>query len=414
VTSRLGKRLAPASGTTPRRPPLVLVFSLTVTGILANTLINAPLPDILADFDASDAAAGLIVAGATLPGIFVAPVIGLLADRFGRRAVLIPCLVVFGVAGVGAAFAPSLAVLVALRVAQGFGSAGLINLAVVLLGDYWEGADRARLIGYNAAVLTVSVAVFPAVGGLLAQVGGWRWSFAPYGLALVTAVAIWLLLPVRPTPEPVAVRRQVTDALAVLRRPTVLASVSFGFVLFVLIFGLFLTVLPIMLEADFGLPAGQRGLVLAVPATGATVAALSLGRLRRRFGGRRLLLAASVLFVIGFFTIGLAPALVLVFVGAVFYGLGEGMAIPTVQDIVAGAAPEASRAAVVAAWVGAARAGQTVGPLLAGLSLELVGPSSTFVVGGFVAVALLAAQLAVRIDRRELRWSENEAVTSGP
>ena len=58
-----------------------------------------------------------------------------------------------------------------------------------------------------------------------------------------------------------------------------------------------------------------------------------------------------MLFVIGFVAIGLADALVVLFGGALLYGLGEGSSIPTVQDLVAGAAPEASRGAVVAAWV---------------------------------------------------------------
>jgi MFS family permease len=396
-------RTAPRLVDEPPRPPLALVFSITVTGILANTLINAPLPDILDDFDLGDGAAGLLVAAATLPGIVIAPVIGLLADRFGRRQVLIPCLVIFGVAGVGAAFAPSFAVLLGMRLLQGVGSAGLINLAVVLLGDYWEGTDRARLIGYNAAVLTVSVAVFPALGGLLAQLGGWRWSFAPYALALVTAVAVWMLLPARAAPAPVPMRHQVRDAIVVLRRPVVFGAVSFGFVLFVLIFGLFLTAMPILLEDDFGLDAGVRGLVLAFPATGSTVAALTLGRTRTRFGARRLLLGSTVLFVVGFVTIGLANVLVLLFSGALLYGLGEGASIPTVQDLVAGQAPEASRGAVVAAWVGAARAGQTIGPLLAGVSLAVVGPSTTFVLGGAVAAALLLAQIVLRLDRVAVR-----------
>lgn len=397
---------------TRSRPPLVLVFSITLTGILANTLIVAPLPDILEDFDLSDGAAGVLVAAATLPGIVIAPVIGLLADRFGRRKVLIPCLVVFGLAGLGAAFAPSFGVLLAMRLLQGFGSAGLINLAVVLLGDYWEGHDRARLIGYNAAVLTVSVAVFPALGGVLAQLGGWRWSFAPYSLAMLTALAVWALLPPRATPAPVALGTQVRNTLAVLRVPVVFGAVSFGFVLFVLIFGLFLTAMPILLEDDFGLDAGVRGLILAFPAAGSTLAALTLGRTRRRFGARRLVLCSTVLFVVGFTTIGLADVLVLLFAGALLYGLGEGASIPTVQDLVAGAAPESSRAAVVAAWVGAARAGQTVGPLLAGLSLGAVGPSTTFVIGGIVSAVLLVAQLTVRLDRTR-RGPEPAAVTSG-
>ena len=407
-------RLPGRTGSADRsRPPLALVFSITLTGILANTLIVAPLPDILEDFDLSDSAAGILVAAATLPGIAIAPVIGLLADRFGRRKVLIPCLILFGVAGVGAAFAPSFAALVGLRLVQGVGSAGLINLAVVLLGDYWDGNDRARLIGYNAAVLTVSVALFPAIGGVLAQVGGWRWSFGPYAFALITALAVWALLPQRATPEPVPLSRQVSDAFAVLKLPVVFGAVSFGFVLFVLIFGLFLTAMPILLEDDFGLDAGVRGLILAFPATGSTIAAVTLGRTRSRFGARRLLLYSTVLFVIGFVTIGLANALVLLFAGALLYGFGEGASIPTVQDLVAGAAPEASRGAVVAAWVGAARAGQTVGPLLAGGSLAAVGPSTTFVIGGGLAAALLVVQLTVRVDRIAARRADGAAVTSG-
>ena len=89
-----------------QRPPLWVVFSVTVSGILSNTLINAPLPDIISAFGRGDGAAGLLVAAATLPGIVVAPAIGLLADRFGRRTVLLPCLVVFGLAGLASAFAP--------------------------------------------------------------------------------------------------------------------------------------------------------------------------------------------------------------------------------------------------------------------------------------------------------------------
>ncbi len=408
-----GAHGAGGAGEGPPRPPLLLVFAVTVTGILANTLVNAPLPDILDAFDVGDGAAGLVVASATLPGIVMAPAIGLLADRYGRRKVLIPCLVVFGLAGMGAALAPTFAVLLGCRLLQGFGSAGLINLAVVLLGDHWEGPERARLIGYNAAVLTVSVAVFPAVGGLLAQLGGWRWSFAPYGFALVTAWAVWRLLPSRALPEPRTVGEQVRDAMVVVRRPVVLGAVAFGFVLFALIFGLFLTTLPILLSDDFGLDAGSRGLVLAVPATTATLAALLLGRLRSRFGVARLVLVANLLFVAGFVTIGLAPVLVLVFAGALLYGFGEGLAIPSLQDAVVARASESSRGAVVAVWVGAARAGQTVGPLLAGASLATVGPSSTYVIGGLVAGLLFLSQLFVPVGRWERRSASGTAVGSG-
>lgn len=372
------------------RPPLLVVFSITVSGILGNTLINAPLPDIVAAFGRSDSAAGLVVAAATLPGIVVAPAIGLLADRFGRRVVLLPCLVLFGIAGVAAAFAPTFGVLVALRFAQGIGSAGLINLAVVLIADCWDGHERARLIGWNAAVLTVSVAVLPAVGGLLAAIGGWRLAFAPFAIALLSAAAVARWVHVPHVSSGMTLRQQVHGAAVVVRSPVVLGSVLYGTVFFILTFGLMLTVLPLMLEQRFGLSVGLRGLVFVAPAAGATLVAFNMGRLRRRFGARNLLVVGALLFAAGYAAMGIVPVLALVALGAFVHGLGEGGTIPTVQELVASAAPQQSRGAVMAVWVGAARTGQTMGPLIAAPAVAAIGFSATYAMGAAVALMLAA------------------------
>lgn len=377
-------------------PPLPLIFSITITGILANTLVGPAIPDILDAFDQPDSRAGLFVAAGTLPGIVMAPVIGVLADRFGRRAVLVPCLVAFGAFGLLSALAPSFPVLLGLRLLQGLGSAGLINLAVVLIGDHWSGLDRARLVGQNAAVLTVSLALFPPLGGLLTELGGWRLSFAPYAVGLFTAVLIYRRLdPNRPAAG-VTVRAQLSGAGAAVRHRDVLGSISIGAIIFMLIFGLFLTALPVHLEREFGLSAGQRGLVIAAPALTSTVTALRLGWLRARFGVVRLLAGASVLFTVAFVAIGTAPTLPLLLAGAMLYGLGEGVFIPTLQDVVAGASTPAQRGAVVAVWVGAARAGQTVGPLAASGVYGAVGTGRTFVLGGALAAVLVGIEAVGR------------------
>lgn len=382
------------TGDAVRKPPLPLLFSITLTGILANTLPTAPLPDILEHFGQPDSAGGLFVSAGALPGVVMAPVIGLLADRFGRRRVLVPCLVTFGVFGLLSAFSQSYAVLLGLRLAQGLGAAGLVNLAVVLIGDYWTGLERARLIGYNAAVLTVSIAILPFVGGLLTELGGWRLSFAPYGLALVTAAAT-TRLPHDHAGRPVDVtlRGQFGAARDVIRTPVVATTLIYGFFLFILIFGLFLTILPILLENDFGLSAGYRGLLLTASGAASTVAALNLGRLRRRFGAGRLIIGSTAFFAAGFLLAGLAGVVVIVALGAAVYGLGEGASIPTLQDLVAGAGPDESRGAVVAVWVSAVRLGQAVGPLIAGFCLAHLGEGETFVAAG-VVTALMGVALA--------------------
>ena len=245
--------------TAVKPPPLPLIFSITITGILANTLIGPAIPDILDAFDQPSSRAGLFVAAGTLPGIVMAPVIGVLADRYGRRAVLVPCLVAFGVFGLLSALAPTFQALLLLRLCQGIGSAGLINLAVVLIGDFWTGNERARIVGQNAAILTISLAVFPPIGGLLTELGGWRFSFLPYGIGLATAVLIYHRLDANRPTGGVTLRAQLRGAGFALRDRDVIGSVSIGFVIFMLIFGLFLTAMPVHLESEFGLSAGQRG-----------------------------------------------------------------------------------------------------------------------------------------------------------
>jgi len=380
----------------PKPPPLPLIFSITITGILANTLVGPAIPDILDAFDQPDSRAGLFVAAGTLPGIAMAPVIGVLADRFGRRSVLVPCLVAFGAFGLLSALAPTFEALLVLRLLQGLGSAGLINLAVVIIGDHWGGLDRARLVGQNAAVLTLSLAVFPPLGGLLTELGGWRLSFAPYAVGLVTAVLIYRRLDAdRPTAG-VTLRQQLGGAKAAIRHRDVLGSISIGAVIFMLIFGLFLTTLPVHLEREFGLSAGQRGLVIAAPALTSTVTALRLAWLRARFGVVNLLAGAAGLFTVAFAVIGTAPTLPLLLAGAMLYGLGEGVFIPTLQDVVAGSSTPAQRGAVVAVWVGAARAGQTAGPLLASATYGALGTGTTFVLGGALAAGLVVTEMVGR------------------
>jgi MFS transporter, ACDE family, multidrug resistance protein len=375
------------------RPALALVFSITVTGILLNTVVNAGVPDILEAFGRPASDAGVLVASGALPGVVVAPLIGVLADRYGRRPVLVPCLVVYGIAGGLAGLAPGFWALVGLRSLQGAGAAGLINLSVVIIGDHWEGEERAKAIGQNAAVLTVSLAVFPGLGGLLTELGGWRLPFALFPLSLVTAVLINRRLFEVDLGPVVGVRQQVRAAATIVRRPVVSGAIVSGFVIFVLIFGLFLTVLPVHLDEEFGLSAGLRGLVLAAPAATSTLAAVNLSRLRARFGRRTLVLGASGLFAVAFVAMGEAPSTLWLVVAALLYGFGEGAVIPTLQDMVASAAPAASRGAVMATFVGVIRAGQATGPLAAGVLIGAAGTSATFMIGGALAAALLVGQL---------------------
>ncbi|MBI2170337.1 MAG: MFS transporter [Actinobacteria bacterium] len=340
----------------PPRGTVAIAYALSATGILANSIILPVLPDIADDLHVSSGRIGLIVAAASLPGVIAAPLIGLLADRFGRRRVIVPCLVVFGLGGLAAGLARSFGVMLGLRLVQGVGAAGLVNLAIVVLGDHFDGAERARKIGRNALALTLGLSIFPTLGGAIAEQWGWRASFVPYGAALVVAVVTLIVLPdIRPEEE-MSFARQLRGAGSYLRDRRVYAMSAAGAAVFVLVFGV-ATTLPIHLDEEFH--------------AGALVPAIRLrdgiGRpLRNGWPGRR------------------SPP--------------RGVAGPIVplQDYAAALAPPEHRGIVVAVWVAAARAGQAIGPAVAGAAIATIGTGGAFVAGTVFASVLCVAAGVVR------------------
>lgn len=374
---------------TSRRGLLAFVFTVTLTGILNNTLVTPAIPDILAEFGQPDSRSGWLVAVGSIAGIVVAPLVGVLADRFGRRIVLTTCLATFATFGSAAALAPTFEFLLLARLLQGFGSAGLVNLAVVLLGDTFTGAERTHWVGRNGAVLTVGLAALPTVSGLLTQATSWRVTFGLYTIGFVTAVLAWRLLDAGRPADPPRIADQLGDVAAVVRRREVRVLLVIGFLAFVVIFGGFLTIMPVHLAGVFGLDAGARGLVISAPALTSSIFAFNLGRIRRRLSMARLVTLAGGVFTVAFLAMGLAPALWLLLLGALGFGTSEGLLIGSLQDESMAVAPDRHRGAIVAAFVGAARLGQSTGPLVFSAVLASTSTRTTLVLTSVVTATIL-------------------------
>jgi MFS family permease len=376
--------------TVEQRRLLPLIFAVTLTSIMGNSLLSPAIPNILETFDQPQSSAGLLVAATALPGIVVAPIVGLLADRLGRRNVLVPCLAIFGVAGLLVAVAPTFNLMLLARFAMGFGAAGLVNLAIVLIGDTFPIERQAHWIGKNSGVLTAALATFPIVSGLVTEAVGWRWALAPCGLGVVTAGVAWMMLePGRPE-SVLTVRAQLGGIGEALRNRAILGTLVGGGLAFAVIFGIFLAVLPNHLEAAFGLSAGWRGLVIGLPAITSSLTAFNLDSIRRRLPIGPMLIVSAALWAVAFALIGLTSALAVLIVGILIYGLAEGTMIPALQTTALSHAPGPHRAAVMATWTGFARLGQTTGPLVAGAILTAGGTSWALVSGSFASAALMA------------------------
>jgi len=166
-----------------------------------------------------------------------------------------------------------------------------------------------------------------------------------------------------------------------------------GAAAYALLFGAIITVLPTWL-ATFGLGPEQRGLLLALPGAPSALIAIVLAPLTRRFGARRLIRAAFVVWALGFVIAATSPSIPGLTIALVAYGIGEGLALPTLQNAVMRHGSPSTRGSVAALYVAATRAGQSAGPLLA------AEVSTAGIDACFMAAAILAALLALTTSCR--------------
>lgn len=371
------------------RPFLPLIAALTGLGILGFGLITPVLPDLATAMGVSRGSVGIIQGAAPLPGVFLAVYMGYLADRHGRRAVLSWSLAIYGLAGGACFLVRSFWPLVVLRTAQGVGISGVLSLPLVLIGDLFPPAHRRWVLGVNGAALTVTAALAPALGGLLA-VGD---PFRPFLLYLLALAFIPWVLRLPPHPRDAALRpmAHLADALRALRARGALVDflglAPFSTLVVGLFVGLGLVVTALFLEAEFGVSVARRGLIQAAVSVGSTAGALTSARVAARLGAGPTISAGLGVTGVGFLLFGTAPGIPAVLVAEVSIGYGLGVFLPVIQDFVT-SVTDRHRATLVGIWISAIRAGQFAGPVVGAALAHALGERAAYLIGAGVLLLL--------------------------
>ena len=300
---------------------------------------------------------------------------------------LIPCLILFAVAGTACGFVRSFEGLLVLRFFQGTGAAALGAINVTLIGDLFSKQWRTAAMGYNAAVLSIGTGIYPAVGGGLALIA-WYYPFFLPVIALPVALAVLFALD-NPEPE---VKGSLRDYISVTLKsawqPQVLLLFSISVITFVLIYGPFLTYLPFLLVRSFGASPALIGLVVAATSVSTAIASYYLGALSKRFGTRSLVVVAFALYAISLAGMPLAPSISMMTIPIVIFGAANGLNIPSFLVMLTDFAPLEHRAAFMSLNGMVLRLGQTLGPVLAGIVVAVAGIEASFYAGAVIALVM--------------------------
>ncbi|MEU8459835.1 MFS transporter [Streptomyces sp. NPDC029003] len=213
----------------PRRRVLVLAIccmSLLIVS-LDNTVLNVALPSMRRDLHASVSGMQWTIDAYTLVLASLLMLAGSTADRIGRRKVFAAGLVLFTAGSVLCSLAPTLEWLIAFRMIQAVGGSMLNPVAMsIITNTFTDPKERARAIGVWGAVVGISMAAGPLIGGLLVDSVGWRsifWVNLPVGL-------VALALTLRFIPESRSDRPRRPDPVGQLLVMALLGTVTYAII----------------------------------------------------------------------------------------------------------------------------------------------------------------------------------------
>jgi MFS family permease len=366
---------------------LQIVFGVTLMAVLGVSSISPAFPTIERELGVPTQDIGLLITIFTVPGVLLTPLLGVLGDRVGRRKVLVPSLMLFGVAGTACALVRDFDSLLVFRFIQGVGGASLGALNVTIIGDLYSGRSRTAAFGYNASVLSVGTAGYPLIGGALAALG---W-FYPFTLPILAIPIGLLVLFSLKNPEPRSdqlLKDYLSGAWQSIKNRQVIGLFIASAMTFMILYGSYLTYFPFLLGYKFEASSLLIGVLMSGQSLSTAIASSQLGRLARSFSEVTLLKAGYLLYALALALIPFAPDIWTLLIPTIIFGVAIGINIPSIFSLLTGLAPMKQRAAFMSINGMVLRVGQTLGPILVGAIFAILGISGAFYAGAAMAIAM--------------------------
>ncbi len=403
---------------------LAALCTVPLIMVLGNSMLIPVLPDMGRVMGLSKATTGLAVTAFSLSAGIAIAVAGFLADRYGRKLVVVPSLLVYGLGGIVSGLAGwrmgpnGFAVVMAGRVIQGIGAAGTAPVAMAFVGDLFRGGSRVTALGIFEASNGLGKVISPILGALIGQVLVWWAVFFAYAvLAVPFALAVWFLTREPPRRKAPPAREYFGQVLTIFRRKGVALIACFwaGTVALFVLFGV-LFFLSEHLETVHGIDGVPKGVRIMWPVLAMSATSFAAGLFLQRRG--QLLKPAVVLGL----ALAIAGTVLIAFVradwafyaGLVVAGIGTGLQLPGLNNLITSSARTEQRAMITSVYGAVRFIGVAFGPPLYGALMRNGEALPFWFSAGVLATSLAATLFLIRPERLVEAEDEAGAVAQGP
>lgn len=371
---------------------LLLGSSLTIVG---SVMVAPVLPRMIEAFAPTNPQAPLwvplAITGPALAIALFAPLAGWLADRFGRKRMLMVATLCYALLGALPALLDGLTAIVGVRLLFGLAEAMVMTVCSTLIADYWQGDQRLKYVNRQVVTIALVGSAFFVIGGMLGE-HSWRFPFYLYLLPL-------LLLPfmARILWEPVVSRPSLQTVSQTPQRPQSrvnMAALLAGYLL-----------VGIGMVMSFVVPVQAPVLLVMLGVTSTTLIGLATGTgllaslvgalmwplVRRALGVRGCNALLLLLGAAGLIGLALAQSYTTVLVSIVIHGIGMGMLVPNAMAPVMNALTPTNRGRGMGFFTAFLYLGQFISPLVISLAASKAGGLTNGILALAGLVALYAA-----------------------
>lgn len=357
----------------------ITLLLLALTTMMSNVAVVTVIPH-LKDYFQADNIELLSRLMLTLPSIviaFLAPFLGHIVHKFGKKNSALFALLLFALAGTAGLYLETLNLILASRALLGVSIATLMIVSTSLVGDYFQGEKRNRYMGLQNAFTSVGGLFFVVGGGVLSDIN-WRYPFAIYLIGAVLFPIVYKFL-VEKKEDEIAQEQDIQIDGKLL-------PIYFLAFLMMIIFYILPTQMPFLMINHFNASGTLTGAIISSAFFFNALGAISFSKLKNRFEFATIYLIGLSVVALGFILIGLVREVHYFFLTAPMMGFGGGILMTTVTAWMLNRAHHTKRVKSSGYLTSSFFAGQFFSPIITMPLVSYFGVQHFFIVMGCIVI----------------------------
>lgn len=387
---------------------MIAIAFIPIVMVLGNSMLVPVLPTMQKELDLSQFQTSLTITVFSLAAGIIIPLVGYLSDRFGRKWVIVPSLIVYGIGGIISGLAAwlmenSYAAILGGRIIQGIGAAGTAPIAMALIGDLYSGAQESKALGIIESSNGMGKILSPIIGSAIALITWFAVFFTFPILCFAVAAYVWFGVKEKkkpegqPLPEYLGALKQIFKNKGRWLIPAFFVGATGLFILFGVLF-----YLSDILEETYKVDGILKGAILSIPLFGMVVTAYITGAKLKQNKPltRRLMLIGLTILTGAMIAVAFFKQIYLM-IGLLTLGsIGIGLSLPCINVLVTGAVEKAERGMITSLYGSVRFLGVAFGPPIFSWLMKISHKTVFFSVAGLSFVILLSTFFFIKPGAR--------------